>query len=108
MPGGTGDEAPVAATSKRLICWPSKVSPLGCHHSGATPAAVLAGTYAVPVYHQAWRLFQVVAALVAATAVSSRPVPRPTATARTTSLVIASRPPLTARRRPRGIMAWPR
>ena len=28
----------MAATSKRLICWPSKMSPLGCHHSGAVPA----------------------------------------------------------------------
>jgi hypothetical protein len=27
MPGATGDEAPVAATSKRLMGWPSKVSP---------------------------------------------------------------------------------
>ena len=33
----------------------------------------------MPVQNQAWRLFQVTAALVAATAVSSRPTPRPTA-----------------------------
>src|SRR6266702_1117964 len=108
MPGGTGDEAPVAATSKRLIVWPLKVSLLGCHHSGAVPVADPGGTHAVPVQYQAWRLFQVVTALVAATAVSSRPTPRPTATARTTSRVIASRPPLITRRSPRGIMAWPR
>ncbi len=50
----------MAATSKRLICWPSKVSPLGCHHSGAMPAAAgPGGTDAVPVQNQAWRLFQV-------------------------------------------------
>jgi hypothetical protein len=109
MPGGTGDEAPVAATSKRLICWPSKVSPLGCHHSGAVPAvAGLAGTDAVPVQSHAWRLFQLLTALVAATAVSSRPTPRPTATARTTSRVIASRPPLSVSRSPSPIMAGPR
>src|SRR6266487_213163 len=82
MPGGTGDEVPVAATSKRLIRWPSKTSPLGCHHSGAMPAPPgLAGTDSVPVRNQVWRLFQVTAALVAATAVSSRPTPRPTAAA---------------------------
>src|ERR1700724_1650916 len=82
MPGGTGDETPVAATSKRSMFWPSKVSPLGCHHSGATPAvAGPAGTDAVPVHSQAWLLFQVVTALVAATAVSSKPTPRATATA---------------------------
>ena len=109
MPGGTGDEAPVAATSKRLICWPSKVSPLGCHHSGAMPAvAGPAGTDAVPVQNHAWRLFQVLTALVAATAVSSRPTPRPTATARTTSRVMASRPPLTTSRSPSGITPRPR
>src|SRR5580704_10871576 len=102
MPGGTGDEAPVAATSKRLICWPSKVSPLGCHHSGAMLAfAGPDGTDAVPVQNQACRLFQVTAALVAATAVSSRPTPRPTATVRITRRVTAYRPPLTARRSPR-------
>ena len=108
MPGGTGDEVPVAATSKRLICWPSKMSPPGCHHSGATPAAGPGGTHAVPVQNQAWRLFQVVTALVAATAVSSRPTPRPTATARTTSRVIASRPPLITSRSPSPITAGPR
>ena len=109
MPGGTGDEVPVAATSKRLIGWPSKMSPPGCHHSGAMPAvAGPGGTHAVPVQNQAWRLFQVVTALVAATAVSSRPTPRPTATARTTSRVIASRPPLITSRSPSPIMAGPR
>ncbi len=109
MPGGTGDEAPVAATSKRLTCWPSKTSPLGCHHSGATPAPPgPAGTDAVPVRNQAWRLFQVTAAFVAATAVSSRPVPSPTATARTTSRLIASRPPLTTSRSPSPITAGSR
>jgi len=109
MPGGTGDEVPVAATSKRLICWPSKMSPPGCHHSGAVPAAAgPGGTHAVPVQNHAWRPFQVVTALVAATAVSSRPTPKPTAIARMTSRVIASRPPLTTSRKPRGIMAWPR
>ena len=109
MPGGTGDEAPVAATSKRSMFWPSKVSPLGCHHSGAMPAvAGPAGTDAVPVQSQAWLLFQVVTALVAATAVSSRPTPRPTATARTRNRMTASRPPLITSRSPRGITAWPR
>src|ERR1700739_4466333 len=102
MPGGTGDEAPVAATSTRLMVWPSKTSLLGCHHSGAIPAAAgAAGTDEVPVQSQAWLLFQAVTALVAATAVSSRPTPRPTATARTTSRVIASRPPLRTSRSPR-------
>ena len=72
MPGGTGDEGPVAATSKRLICWASKVSPLGCHHSGAMPAVGPAGTDEVPVHSHAWLLFQVVTALVAATAVLGR------------------------------------
>src|ERR1700735_1405747 len=106
MPGGTGDEAPVAATSKRLTDWPLKMSPLGCHHSGAVPGlAGPAGTDAVPVQYQAWRLFQVVTALIAATAVSSRPTPRPTATARTTSRVIASRPPLITSRSPSPITA---
>src|SRR5437660_9275381 len=105
MPGGTGDEVPVAATSKRLIVWPPKMSLPGCHHSGAAPVAGPGGTHAVPVQYQAWRLFQVVTALVAATAVSSRPTPRPTATARTTSLVIASRPPLTTSRSPSPITA---
>ena len=108
MPGGTGDEAPVAATSKRLIVWPPKTSLRGCHHSGATPVAGPGGTHAVPVQNQAWRLFQAVTALVAATAVSSRPTPRPTATARMTRRVIASRPPLMTRRSPRKITAWPR
>src|SRR5579863_9343899 len=103
MPGGTGDEVPVAATSKRLIGWPPKMSLPGCHHSGAAPVAGPGGTHAVPVQYQAWRLFQVTVALVAATAVSSRPTPRPTATVRITRRVIASRPPLTARRRPRRI-----
>ena len=65
-----------------------------------------AGTDAVPVYHQAWRLFQVVAALVAATAVSSRPTPRPTATVRMTSRVTASRPPLIPSRSPSGDHGW--
>ena len=46
------------------------------------------GTDAVPVQSHAWRLFQVVTALVAATAVSSRPTPRPTATARTRNRMI--------------------
>ena len=41
----------------------------------------------------------------AATAVSSRPTPRPTATASTTSRVIASRPPLTTSRSPSPITA---
>ena len=108
MPGGTGDEVPVAATSNRLMGWPLKVSPPGCHHSGAVPAAEPGGTHAVPVQNQAWRLFQVTAALVAATAVSSNPTPRPTATARTTSRVIASRPPLTASRSPSPITAGSR
>ena len=108
MPGGTGDEAPVAATSKRSICWPSKVSLLGCHHSGAMPAAGPAGTDAVPVQSHAWLLFQAVTALVAATAVSSRPTPRPTAMARTTSRMTASRPPLSTSRSPSPITAWPR
>ena len=108
MPGGTGDEVPVAATSKRSIVWPSKMSPLGCHHSGATPVAGPGGTQAVPVQSQALRPFQALTALVAATAVSSRPTPRPTATARTTSRVIASRPPLTTSRSPRAITARPR
>src|SRR6266702_5557790 len=107
MPGGTGDEAPVAATSKRLMGWPSKVSPLGCHHSGAVPAAGPGGTDAVPVQNHPWRLFQVVAALVAATAVSSMPTPRPTAAARTTSRVSASRPPLITSRSPSPITAGP-
>jgi len=50
MLGGTSDEVPVAATSKRLMGWPLKVPPLGCHHSGAMPgAAGPAGTDAVPV-----------------------------------------------------------
>src|SRR5262249_59657570 len=102
MPGGTGDEAPVAATSKRLIGWPSKVSPRGCHHSGAVPAAAwLAGRDEVPVQNHAWRLFQVVTALVAAPAGNSRPTPRPTPTARTTRPGAASRPPPTARPHPR-------
>jgi hypothetical protein len=108
MPGGTGDEVLVAATSKRLICRPSKMSLPGCHHRGAVPAAGPGRTHAVPVQNHAWRLFQVVTALVAATAVSSRPTPRPTAMARMTSRVIASRPPLITSRRPRGITAWPR
>ena len=108
-PGGTGDEAPVAATSKRSICWPSKKSPTGCHHRGAVPAAAVRGTTdEVPVQNQAWRLFQVTAALVAATAVSSRPTPRPTATVRITRRVTASRPPLTTRRSPREITAGSR
>src|SRR6202042_993312 len=94
MPGGTGDEAPVAATSNRLIGGPSKTSAPGCHHSGATPAAGPGATHALPVQNHAWRAFQVVTALVAATAVSSSPTPSPTATDRTPSRVIASRPPL--------------
>jgi len=98
---------PVAATSKRLIGWPSKTSPLGCHHSGATCVTGPGATQALPVENQAWRLFQVVTALVAARAASSRPTPTPTATARMTSRVIASRPPLITSRRPRGIMAGP-
>src|SRR5215472_13302401 len=85
MPGGTGDEVPVAATSKRLIVCPLKMSLRGCHHSEATPVARPGGTHAVPVQNQAWRPFHVLTALVAATAVSSRPTPRPTAIARTTS-----------------------
>jgi len=107
MPGGTGDVAAVAATSNRLIVWPSKMSPPGCHHSGATPAAGPGATHAVPVQNHAWRAFQVVTALVAATAVSSSPTPRPTATARTTSRVSASRP-LTTSRNPSPITAGPR
>ena len=67
-----------------------------------------AGTDEVPVQNQACRLFQATAALVAATAVSSRPTPRPTAIVRMTSRVIASRPPLTISRSPRGITAAPR
>ena len=59
MPGGTGDEAPVAATSKRSIVWPSKVSLLGCHHSGAAPVAGPRGDHALPVQNHAWRPFQV-------------------------------------------------
>ena len=59
MPGGTGDEVPVAATSNRSIVWPSKMSPLGCHHSGATPVAGPGGTTAVPVQSQELRPFQV-------------------------------------------------
>src|SRR5260370_1570178 len=95
MPGGPGDEAPVAATPERLICRLSKVSPPGCHHSGAMPAvAGPGGTDEVPVQNHAWRLFQVVTALVAATAVSSSPTPRPTAAARTRSPMTASPPPL--------------
>ena len=39
----------MAATSNRSIVWPSKMSPLGCHHSGATPVAGPGGTQAVPV-----------------------------------------------------------
>ncbi len=108
MPGGTGDEVPVAATSKRLIVLPPKMSLPGCHHSGATPVAGPGGTHAVPVQYQAWRLFQVVTALVAAKAVSSSPTPRPTATARMSSRVIASRPPLTTSRRPSPITAGSR
>ena len=105
MPGGTGDEAPVAATSKRSIVWPSKVSLLGCHHNGAAPVAGPAGDHALPVQNHAWRPFQVLTALIAATAVSRRPTPRPTAMVRMTSRVMASRPPLTASRSPRGITA---
>ena len=109
MPGGTGDDVPVAATSKRLMFWPSKMSLLGCHHSGAMPAAAgAAGTDAVPVQSHAWLLFQVVTALVAATAVSSRPTPRPTAAARTRNRMTASRPPLITSRIPSPITAWPR
>ncbi len=108
-PGGTGDDAPAAATSKRSIGWPSKKSPAGCHHRGAVPAAAVRGvTDEVPVQNQACRLFQVTAALVAATAVSSRPTPRPTATVRITRRVTASRPPLTTRRNPREITAGSR
>ena len=69
---------------------------------------VLAGTDCVPVQNQAWRLFQVTVALVAATAVSSRPTPRPTAIVRMTSRVIASRPPLITSRSPSAITAAPR
>ena len=57
----------MAATSKRSICWPSKKSPTGCHHKGAVPAvAGPALQVEVPVQNQAWRLFQVTAASVAA------------------------------------------
>ena len=108
MPGGTGDEAPVAATSNRLIGRPSKMSLLGCHHRGAAPPAGPGATHAVPVQYQAWRLFQVVTALVAATAVSSRPTPRPTAAVRTRNRTTASRPPLITRRSPSAITAWSR
>jgi len=89
--------------------WLSKVSPAGCHHSGAMPAVAGPGdTNAVPVTNHACRLFQVLTALVAATTVSSRPTPRPTATASTTSRVTASRPPLITSRSPSPITAWPR
>ena len=60
------------------------------------------------VQSHAWRLFQVTTALVAATAVSSRPTPTPTATARTTSRVSASRPPLTLPPLPAGPGGIPR
>ncbi len=52
------------------------------------PAAGPGGTAKVPVQSHAWLLFQVVTALVPATAVSSRPTPRPTATVRTISRII--------------------
>ena len=82
---------------------------MGCHHSGAMPAvAGPAGTNAVPVKNHACRLFQVVTALVAATTVSSRPTPRPTAAARTSNRMTASRPPLITSRSPSPITAWPR
>ena len=64
MPGGTGDEVPVAATSKRLIGWPAKTSPLGCHHSGATCATGPAGTYALPVENQVLILYAVTSGFV--------------------------------------------
>ena len=67
-----------------------------------------AGSDEVPVQNQACRLFQVTAALVAATAVSSRPTPRLTATVRMTSRTIASRPPLITSRSPREITPRPR
>ena len=87
--------------------WPSKVSLLGCHHSGAMPAvAGPGGTVEVPVHIHAWLLFQVVTALVAATTVSSRPTPRPTAAARTRNRMTASRPPLSTSRSPSPITAW--
>src|SRR5206468_6464673 len=57
---------------------PSKMSLPWCHHSGAVPAAAGPGsTHALPVQNHAWRLFHVLTTLVAATAVSSRPTPRP-------------------------------
>ena len=109
MPGGTGDEVRVAATSNRSIVWPSKVSLPGCHHSGAMPAgAWLGGTDEVPVHIHAWLSFQALTALVPATAVSSRPTPRPTAAARTRNLMTVSRPPLTTSRSPNPITASPR
>ena len=80
---------------------------MGCHHSGAMPAvAGPGGTNAVPVKNHACRLFQVLTALVAATTVSSRPTPRPTAAARTRNRMTASRPPLSTSRSPSPITAW--
>src|SRR5712691_2609933 len=72
----------------------------GGHHSGATPAAGPGAACWVPVQNHACRLFHEVTALVAPTAVSSSPPASPTATARMTSRVPASRPPLTASRSP--------
>ena len=56
-----------------------------------------------PVSSQAYRSFCALTALTAETAASSRPTPIPTAMATMTRRVTASRPPLTASRRPRRI-----
>src|SRR5260370_36247762 len=101
MPGGPGDEAPVAATPERLICRLSKVSPPGCHHSGAMPAvAGPGGTDEVPVQNHAWRLFPVVTALGAATAVRSSPTARSTAGARTRRPITGPPAPRVPHRKP--------
>src|SRR3984885_7541062 len=76
------------------------MSLVGCHHSGAVPVAGPGAVHWVPVQNHACRLFHELTALVAATAVSSNPTPSPTATARMTSRVTASRPPFTASRSP--------
>ena len=61
MPGGTGDETPVAATSKRSMVWPSKTSPTGSLDSVSgelvmslmTRAAREHGTTVILVTHDA-------------------------------------------------------
>ena len=73
----------MAATSKWSILLSvedvaARVPPGG----GSDPAAGPGGAHAVPVQNHACRTFQVLTALVAATAVSGRPTPRPTATVR--------------------------